>query len=195
MITRAIIAILCSSAVYAADILSYADRGIAFTLPGTGLVILSWPELSLPNNKTAKATATTVDGQRATLTYADGTVIATSLNGGTLTMTLSQAPAEAKSVRIACSLPMSLVGATWTIGDTSGAFPAEKPAKPFLFQGSASGFAVSQGGAKRVGITVPQWSFQQLQDNREWKTNSFWWMAIAPINKDNLTMSVVVETP
>lgn len=193
MITRIAIATICFTAAYAAEILSYADAGIAFTMPGTGLVVLSWPELTLPGNKTAKASATKVDGKQAVLTYPDGTTITTSLGGGNLTMTLSQAPAEAKGVRISCTLPMSLVGATWNIGDASGSFPAEKPSKPFLFQGNKDTFAISQGGAKRVGITVPQWSYQQLQDNREWKTNAFWWMAIAPINANNLTMTVVVE--
>lgn len=194
MIYRSLIAcILATVAVAAADTLSYADNGIAFTLPGTGLVVMSWPELSLPSNKTAKATTTKVDGSKATLAYPDGTTITTSLNDGTLSLTLSQAPAESKGVRVSFTLPMSQQGATWTMGDKTGTFPAEKPEKPFLFQGNKDSFAISLAGKERVAITVPQWSYQQLQDNREWKTNTFFWMAIMPINADNLTMTVTVK--
>lgn len=189
MIHRTLLACLLTTAfVAAADTLSYADNGIAVTVPGpTGLVVFSWPDLSLPGNKFAKATSTKVDGNRAVLTYADGTTITALLNGGTLSLTLSQAPSEGKAVRLSASLPMSLKGASWAIGDKTGTFPAEKPEKPFLFQGNKDTFAITQDGAQRLAISVPQWSYQQLQDNREWKTNTFFWMALAPINTDNLT--------
>lgn len=196
MIYRALLACALSTAVLAAaDTLSYADSGIAFTLPGTGLVVMSWPEFTLPGNTTVKAATTKVEERKAHLTYPDGTTITTDLHGGTLTLTLSGAPAnaESKGVRVSFTLPMSLQGATWTMGDKTGTFPTEKPEKPFLFQGNKDSFAISQAGKERIAIAVPQWSYQQLQDNREWKTNTFFWMAIMPINKDNLTMTVTVK--
>lgn len=132
MIHRTLLACLLTTAfVAAADTLSYADNGIAVTVPGpTGLVVFSWPDLSLPGNKFAKATSTKVDGNRAVLTYADGTTITALLNGGTLSLTLSQAPSEGKAVRLSASLPMSLKGASWAIGDKTGTFPPRSRRSP-----------------------------------------------------------------
>jgi hypothetical protein len=189
---RLLCALLATTAVVAAaDPLAFADQGIGFTVPGAGYVTMSWPEITLQSGK-SKATATTVDGSKAVLTYADGTHLHLTLHGTTLTMTLDQVPADSKGVGASFTLPMSLQGADWTIGSKTGVFPAEKPEKPFLYQGNADACTITRNGKPVLAITVPQWSYQQLQDNREWKTKNFFWFFTAPIMQNNLTMTVTI---
>jgi hypothetical protein len=58
-------------------------------------------------------------------------------------------------------------------------FPADKPAQPHLFQGNAETMILRSGDGKGITITVPQYSYQDLADNRVWGTDSFQWMGLA----------------
>ncbi|MBI4719972.1 MAG: hypothetical protein HY770_01805, partial [Chitinivibrionia bacterium] len=65
--------------------------------------------------------------------------------------------------------------------------------KPHLFQGNASGFALTSPAGATTEFTVPEYSFQQLQDNREWGWNIFQWHFWTPFNKDNPDYVIRVE--
>ena len=89
--------------------------------------------------------------------------------------------------------PNYMDGGTWRIGDGDAKpFPAEKPAKPFLYQGNATRFEFTNVDGKRIRLDLPPYSYQQLQDNREWNWNVFAWWFQAPFNKDQADYVVTV---
>ncbi len=76
-------------------------------------------------------------------------------------------------------------GGTWMIGDDPARpFPREQPAKPFLYQGNASKFQLASLDGQKIRIGIPPYSYQQLQDNREWGWKIFDWWCQIPFNKD-----------
>ena len=93
--------------------------------------------------------------------------------------------------------PNYMDGGTWRIGDGDAKpFPAEKPAKPFLYQGNATRFEFTNVDGKRIRLDLPPYSYQQLQDNREWNWNVFAWWFQSPFNKDkaDYVVTVTVDT-
>ncbi len=75
-------------------------------------------------------------------------------------------------------------GGTWKFdGGEAKGFPKEKPAKPFLYQGNASLFTLTDAASHGISFTVPEHSFHQLQDNREWGWKIFQWQVLVPINR------------
>ena len=67
-------------------------------------------------------------------------------------------------------IPINFGGSgTYAIGGAAAqTFPAEKPAKPFLYQGNADRIEIVHPTGPGFSIVIPPYSFQQLQDNREW---------------------------
>ena len=85
-------------------------------------------------------------------------------------------------------------GGTWRIGDrVDQPFPQKQPVKPHLFQGNASTFSFSSVDGHRVTITVPEYAYQQLQDNREWGWKIFAWWCQIPFNKDKAEYTLTCQ--
>ncbi len=68
-------------------------------------------------------------------------------------------------------------GGSWRVGSGEFTlFPAQQPPKPFLFQGNQSSLELCGVDDKKLKLEIPPFSFQQLQDNREWNWQTFAWM-------------------
>jgi hypothetical protein len=81
----------------------------------------------------------------------------------------------------------------WKIDDTAGEFPTLKAAKPHLFQGNAKNFTLTNFANRSIGFTVPDYSYQQLTDAREWGWSAFFWHFNSPLNKDWKTSTISIS--
>ena len=114
-------------------------------------------------------------------------------SGGTVTLTFAHVPADVKYFRMTMLIDIAFSrGGRWKIGDASGAFPREKPAKPHLHQANAVAFQLTDTLGQSLALRLPEYSFQQLTDNRQWNWATFHWMFIAPLDpaKPKATITV-----
>jgi len=194
-VIRQFAVLLLAAAACAADPVSLANEGIRLAVPKVGPLTLSWPTLAKKgSSERGEKPAVKLAAGRATLTYGEGIVVEARLVKAGIELTFNQAPAEGTNLRADLELSKALRGAiTWQIGDKKGEFPAEKPAKPFLFQGNATSFFLLKGADPVLDITTPEWAYQQLQDNREWKSDQIQWWFHAPVMKDRLTMVIGIK--
>ncbi len=179
----------------AADgLLSLHDDGIHVAAGAVGALSLEWPVLNGPGDKTLKPTGKRHDGDKATLTYPDGTVLTLVIHGGELALSFDRAPAGIDAWRIDTILPSSLRrGGSWVMGDQHGVFPHDKPPKAQFFQGTQSEVRLSDVTGAVLLVSVPAYSFQQLQDNLEWGWDAFSWWFRAQLDKDHLQAKVTLR--
>ena len=148
-----------------------------FTLNHPVLVGERWDQVRTPIERT-------VSGNTATLRFAGDTRLEVIFQpgAGTLTYSLSNAPADVKSIRSDMLIDFSYAnGGTWKAGDgAEKPFALEKPAQPHLYQGSADAFLLKNFAGASLKLDVPPHSFQQLTDNREWGWKIFAWQFSAP---------------
>jgi hypothetical protein len=175
-------AALCSSA-WAAD-LQLNEQGLGLTITGMAHIEVPWPML-MPGEK--KPIESHLSARSAELKYANGAEVSISLApGGVVEYRWHHMPKEVVSFHLTTSVGADIGdGGTWRIGaGPATAFPKDKPAKPFLYQGNDNGITITDVIGHSVTITVPDHSYQQLQDNREWGNPIFQWQAWVPYNKD-----------
>ena len=137
----------------------------------------------------------------ATLKYEGGGQIELALGpGGELQIQLVRIPADVKSIGLEMQIPIAFnQGGKWRAGDRQAEFPRAKPAQPHLFQGHATAFRITNYEGRSLGFKLPEYSFVQLSDNREWNWPIFHFRAHTPINADQkelrLTIAVEAGTP
>jgi hypothetical protein len=167
--------------------LSLAERGIKITSPGLGESILEFPTL-LPIAGAAehKATATRVEGTTATITYDGGTQIALDVSDNSkIQLRFSGLTPDVRGYQMKMQVGFGEgPNRKWKIDNTVGEFPTLKAAKPHLFQGNAKAFILTNFENRSIGFTVPDYSYQQLTDAREWGWSAFFWQFNSPLNKD-----------
>ena len=84
-------------------------------------------------------------------------------------------------------------GGTWRSGEGDPKpFPPQQPPKPFLFQGNADRFEFTNVDGQSLRFAIPAYSFQQLQDNREWGWKVFAWWFQTPVDPNQDTYRVTV---
>src|SRR6218665_255963 len=111
-----------------------------------------------------------VSGQTAALTYDDGARVEVTVGpAGQLTFRLSSVPADVKNIGLEMLIPIAFnQGGKWKIGTQEGQFPPETPAKPHLYQNPAPSLTITNFEGKSLEVLVPENTFLQLTDNREW---------------------------
>jgi hypothetical protein len=175
-------------------LLGFTDDGIRIAAGTMGGFVMEWPELNGPGNKSLKPTGKRHDNGHASLTYPDGTVLTLTASGGDLALAFDRMPAGIDSWRCSTILPSTLRrGGSWRIGDKAGEFPREKPPKPHLYQGTNSEVRISDLTGAALLITVPAYSFHQVQDNLEWGWDAFSWWFRPSLDKDHLKAAISVR--
>lgn len=152
------------------------DKGWAIELNPSDVLILSYPRLDQAGKLTGP-TQVAVNGTVATASYPGGTQLeATTREDGSIRLHFTGIGGDIKAMRMDLPIPMTLAGkAQWSAdGGQPQTLPAEYPGKPFLLQGSVKRFTLHTPDGKQASITMP-YGFQQLQDEREWKTERFLW--------------------
>ncbi|MBP7638245.1 MAG: hypothetical protein KBA18_10250, partial [Kiritimatiellae bacterium] len=154
---------------------SLSDRGVEMACGPMGAFTLAYPALDLGDGKSHAPIEKRVQGAAATLAYAGGGRIAATVSSDKLTLTFDAMPAAVKAFSVEMLIPPHYgEGGRWRTGDASGAFPQEKPAKPHLYQSHSRSFEFAGLGGEILSFALPEYTYVQLQDNREWNWNTFW---------------------
>ena len=185
---------LCSATISAADAgaLTLVEKGVRIPVAGLGEVVLPWPSYAKPgSDDKLKPQSQKIEGKKAAVTYADGTVLTVTIAGDQVELSASKAPAGYTVITAVMILPPTIRnGGHWKIGDKAGDFPADKPSTPHLYQGNETVTIFTKPGMQTLRITVPQYSYLQITDNREWKWDAYSWMFNSPVSADHLRQTL-----
>ncbi|MBL8994656.1 MAG: hypothetical protein JNM63_15025, partial [Spirochaetia bacterium] len=177
-----------------AGVLSFVDKGVQIEGGSAGSFVLGYPVLDTSAGKLSASERKL--GEEAILSYPSGIGVKLSLVGDKkIVLKFSGDTGGIKTFRMGDLLiPMHFSeGGEWKIGESEKkVFPREKPAKPFLFQGNAASFEFSSPEGGAIRFTLPPYSFQQFQDNREWKWDTFAWFFQTAFSKDAAAYEVSV---
>jgi hypothetical protein len=164
------------------------DEGLAIDAGSMGQFVLSYPaiyqkgEHNYEDAKTYKLTEKQPAGDTALIKYVGGAQAKVEVQANqTVVISFSALPSDVEQFRMGMHIDVSYgQGGRFKIGQaTEQPFPQEKPAKPHLYQGNNDTLVLKNAEGKTLAFHLPQYSFQQLTDNREWNWNIFdWWFAV-----------------
>jgi hypothetical protein len=157
--------------------------------------IYSGSEQTYGSPKAFKLIEKRIAGSAATLKYSGGAEAKLEAQPDhTLVLAFTTMPKDVKYFRMEMHIDFNYAqGGKYRIGrGTDQAFPREKPAKPFLYQGNAESLTVKNFEGKALSFQIPQFSFMQLQDNREWGWSIFDWWFSTPVNPDQKVYKVKI---
>ena len=194
-----VVAVAGSSARAGAPALSIkpAETGVVITAGSLGQFTLGYPSLRKKEDKPAyDLVEKQIAGNAAHIKYAGGAQLQIDVQpDNTLALTFSGLPADVRVFRMEMLVDLGFAqGGTYQVaGGTPLPFPREKPAKPFLFQGNNRSLAITNLAGQSLRFALPEYSFQQLQDNREWGWATFQWMFQTPFTADRLKYTVKIS--
>lgn len=193
--------ILIVAAFGAVDVLALelkpAEEGIIIDAGSLGQFTLKHPAFRNASSQPVhKIVETRIDGKTATVRYdGGGSAVINVTSVGDVSFAFSGVPSDVKSFELDMLVDIAFSqGGKWKIGDTAGEFPRSKPEKPHLHQANATAFQITNARGASLLVTAPDYSFQQLTDNREWNWPIFHWMAVVPLNADNPKANLTVRT-
>lgn len=179
-----------------AEPLTLSSQGIGIAAGSLGDLTLSFPEFIGDGGKALHpAIETSLAGRQARIRYQDGAEATLQVDGPEIQVTLRGVPADVRSWRMTLLLDIAFArGGTWKIGDRTGAFPAEKASPPQIASLNATSASFRNAQGQTLSIAVPDYSFQQLTDNREWNWAVFHWQFLAPYGPDKATGTVRIAS-
>jgi len=192
----ALFAPLFSPAVHAVETQLVAE-GIAIDAASLGKYTFTYPVLNdAAQNPVHKLREAKLTGADATLVFEDGAE-ATVTRGadGELKFKFAKLPADVKNVSFEMLLPIAFnQGGKWQIGTKDGAFPKEKATPPHLFQDHATAAKFTNYEGRSLALKLPEFSFLQLTDNREWNWAVFNFRVMVPMSPDRTELTVGIAT-
>jgi hypothetical protein len=169
--------------------LSLTEKGIQADAGNMGQFTISFPNLlSDGQDKIYKPVQQSVGGAKAVVKYeGGGTVTISKQSDETITFACAGLPANARKLRVEMFIDFGFnEGGTWqTDGGQPVHFPKQKPEKPFLFQGNNTLLKLTTAQGKTLSFGLPAFTYQQLQDNREWNWAIYQWTAFMPLDPAN----------
>ncbi len=175
----------------------FINDGIELDAGSLGKFTVEYPALLNGQQSPAhKLLEKKISEKTAVLKYDDGTELdLTAADGGKVQMRFPHAPSDVKYVDLEMHIPISFnQGGKWHIGDRDGEFPTAKPAKPHLYQDHARVLQITNFEGKNLEVEVPDNSFQQLTDNREWNWAIFHWKSITPFDPYHSDFTFAMRT-
>lgn len=177
--------------------LHLAPEGLAIEAGTMGQFTLKYPVfVGAKWDDIRKPIETKVSGNTATIKFdADARIdVAWQPADGTLVLTPVNVPTGVKGARLTMLIDFGFAdGGSWKAGDgPETPFPQQKPAKPHLFQGNAASLKLRNVEGATLTIAVPQFSYQQITDNREWGWKIFGWQFDVPCSTGAEPMKVKV---
>ena len=163
------------------------EEGITIESGSTGSFTLGYPVLVGERwDQVRKPIEKSVAGNTAIIKFDGGARVEVTLQADTLTLTPANIPADVKSIRQEMLIDFSFAnGGAYQMGSGSETpFPTEKPAKPHLYQDHATSFLLRSPQGAAVSFALPQYSFLQLTDCREWNWKTFNWQISIPYNAE-----------
>jgi hypothetical protein len=163
------------------------EGAISISAGTAGSFSLTYPALVTKGDKRAGPAQIARDADGVTLIYAEGAKGHVKLDKTTLKIAFSGLPADAKQFRMEMLIPINFGGrGTYAVGGAAArTFPVQKPAKPFLYQGNVDRFEIVHPTGPGFSISIPPYSYQQLQDNREWNWPIYDWWFASPFAEGN----------
>ena len=180
-----LLALFCTTVPAQTPSLRLDDKGITINAGEMGQFILNYPVLVGERwDQVRKPIEKNIVGNTASIKFDAGAQVGVELKPATgeLILSLSHLPADVRALRCEMLIDFNFAGGgSWKIGDgVETSFPAEKPAKPHLYQGHAESFSLKDFQGSTLALTAPPYSFQQLTDNREWGWKTFAWQFEVP---------------
>jgi lysophospholipase L1-like esterase len=168
--------------------------GIAIDAGSLGSFTLGYPQLIDDSQKALhKLTEKSASGKTATIKYADGGQVLVTIAGASVKLKFVNMPGDVKKYLMDMLIdPSFSKGGSWKIGDKSGMFPREKPASPHLYQGNANTFRFAGASGQAVSLKIPDYAYEELNDNREWNWTIFGWKFIANLDAANPEATIVI---
>ena len=183
------LAALCAVTVQAVDFV-LTEESITIREKGLDPVSALYPQLNVAG-RLIKPTQIRVTGQTAQVTYAQEGSAQVTVSAECIAVSFDKIPAGLKETVFELLIPLSYAeGCRWTIKDKSGAFPSVKKSVK-LYQGNAGDFSVQSAGEARLAMLMPEtYSWQELQDNREWNWDTFELKVTTPYNPDKQVITL-----
>ena len=179
----------------AAPSVSLGDKGIIIANGVDAPLTLTYPAIMNEARKEAKVAAATFTPMTATVTYEGGGQLTLHLGNGEVVFNLSGLPAGIKHLHSAMNIGPEYGGVgQWKVGTGAATlFPKEKPASPFLHKGGSTDFSLFGPTGVQSAFTVPAYSYQQINDNREWRADIFQWHVMIPVidGASSVSMTIV----
>ncbi len=166
------------------------DKGVGLACGNMGVFELPYPKITIDGAKAGPIEKRT-EGNKAFLKYKNNGAAELELFRDKYVLTFTQIPGNAKNIHLEMFIPFTFcdVG-KWRIDGTEGTFPKEKKPGGKLFQGHSKRLMIADVNNSQLNIEVPENSYLELQDNREWGWNIFWFSASKPLTPDNKTFTV-----
>ncbi len=180
----------------AAPELAFTEEGLRVESGSMGVFHLDYPALIRKGSPSLyKIIGKTPDRTKGTVEYEGGAVLTASLTpDGTVSYAFSQVPADVKELRFNMLIDFSYQqGGKWKMdkGEETP-FPVDKPAKPHLFQDHVRRFQISNYESKSLAFVFPEYTYLELQDNREWNWSTYGLVAHVPFNPDQGTYTISI---
>lgn len=170
------------------------NEGIRVNAGALGGFSFAYPTLTTQSNKEIKLIEARPTGASASLKYTGGTAIeVTTSSDGTVTYTFSGLPADVKSLSTSTLVDISFGrGGRWKSGDKEGVFPREKATPPHFFSANGNHITISNPAGDALDLRIPDYSFIQLTDNREWSMNAYSLKTFINVNSSTKTIKIKV---
>jgi len=188
--------LVMSSLAAQAATFSAEKHGIRVDTGTTGKFLMVYPILfSVKGLENHKIIETQPAGQTATVKYEGGaTCLVDASHTDKITYTFQNVPDDVKFWKDYMLIEISLVqGGTWQFGSGPVTpFPAELPAKPMFYQGSASKLVVTNAKGQSLVFGMPDPSYVELIDNRAWHMPNFNWSFHTPYSPDTKSYAITI---
>lgn len=156
--------------------LSLAKDGVVIEQPGGVTVTMAYPVLVDAAKVKGKVAESSVSGNRATLKYEGGGTMLVEVGAGEVTFKPSGAPEGTKFIHTLMRINAAAVtGGKWKLEAKDGEFPAQAGAGGALGQGNGNRFDFQGASGGPTVLLLPDNTFEQLQDGRQWKGDYFLW--------------------
>ncbi len=151
------------------------DKGWEINSSDSGKVVIGYPKIGTSGKLIGPGDAT-VHGKAAVMSYDNGAQLRIEEQAeGVYRCHFQSLPDSVQSFRMESKLPISFAGkASWRINNQEQPFPVEYGGKPALFQGDAKRLSITGSNGDGFAV-IMDYGFMKLQDNRQWKNNSFLW--------------------
>jgi hypothetical protein len=152
-------------------------EGIVVSAASLGTFTLSYPEFDPPR----KRIEVKVTGANAVVRYENGAECSVQVDGDDVGLDFRGVGSDVKSWKMTMLIDISFgKGGTWEIGERSGTFPASKASPPQIASLHGTKFHLKNAQGQSLTVTTPEFSFQQLTDNREWNWAVYHWQFFVP---------------
>lgn len=151
-----------------------------------GNFTLSYPDfLNEEHQSVVKQVEVKAANGKTTVRYEGGAECVVNVTGDEVELAFKGVPAVVGSWKMTMLIDIGFAkGGTWKIADTAGAFPETKATPPQIASMNGTSFVLKNAQGQSLSITTPDFTFQQITDNREWNWATYHWQFFVPFGAD-----------